>query len=528
MPCVRRELITPRWLLGLCLVLALCAYSPALAAPSGKAGAAPKTTQTKAKAKTKVAPPKAQADDEDDDDDEDESPPSAPPSSPAPSTPSATPEGAPPADDGWESDSFIDQEDAPDPSTPAETIYNLERCLKITRDRNVLIKAAHWKVVYGQARGTEAQWAWFPRVMFKTFLAPAPNINQPNAQDFSAFMAQRGSEHWYNFDGVLWGADITISAPLFTFGKIYHVIKQGPLAEKAARLEEKKVRASVAYEVKRAFYSLQLLEQSADMLDEGQDNLKQAEDKLAELLAQGDTSVSKVDGWRLEVMRSEIMAKVEETKQNRLLLLRALHLLLDLPDQAPLVLEHRYLRAPQAPAFLSDESSEPFVLRMTESRPEFALLKVDREYKERERKRQWAYFFPDIALYARYNYTKASDIPDIKNPWLVDPFNTSGFSGYLGLQYDLNLPGIAARYLQAKAQAELSRANEKAQASLMTFEAEQAFRDWKSRSAQIDIAKKGGKAGHKWMVSRSLDYGMGLIETKDVVDGISNYFKSQF
>ena len=160
--------------------------------------------------------------------------------------------------------------------------------------------------------------------------------------------------------------------------------------------------------------------------------------------------------------------------------------------------------------------------------PELALLKLDRQYKELERKRRWAYFWPDIALSMRYNYTKASDIPDVKNPWLSDPFNTSGFSGYVGLQFDLNFPGTAARYLQAKAQAEMSRENEKAQGSLMAFEAEQAFRDWKSKAAQIAISQKGSKAGHKWMVSRSLDYGMGLIETKDVVDGISNYFKSQF
>lgn len=473
-------------------------------------------------AKHAAHPAKAKApvvvnDSDDDDDDDDDS---------AASSAAKPVVEPPPADtsDGWDDDPWAESDDEVDPSVPKENVYTLDRCLSLALAQNRFVKAAHWKVEYGKARALEAQWAWFPRITVQTLIAPAPDINSPAETD-PDFLTYHGP-HWYQFDGVVWGNEVAMTAPLFTFGKIYNTMQLGPLAEKAAKLEEEKVKVRVAYEVKRAYYTLQLMEETLDTLADGLDYIQQAQDKLEELLAKNDETVSIVDRYKFEVQRTEVLSRQEDAKEGHELMLRALRALLGLAPDAPFYLEHRYLRKPEPqPAFAN---ADDFVSMMLDKRPESRQLVLDETYKERELKRQWSNFFPDIALALKYKYITAPEIRDIHNPWLNDPYHSNSVTGYLGLQYVLDLPSDIAHYRQAKAQLEESREMRKAASMQFSMEAQEAVLRYQKALTQVEINRTGSHAGRKWMVSRSMDYNMGLIESSDMADSISAYFKTQF
>ena len=114
---------------------------------------------------------------------------------------------------------------------PSEQIYDLTRCIEIAMERNQAIKAANWDVQYYDAKASEAWWAWFPSISFRSIIAPAPDYSDaPDPSDTQAFLNYRSGD-WWDFNSVIWGNRAGLTMPLYTFGKIRSVRKMGPLAK---------------------------------------------------------------------------------------------------------------------------------------------------------------------------------------------------------------------------------------------------------------------------------------------------------
>lgn len=427
-------------------------------------------------------------------------------------------------DEEWDDESWEEEDPGEyDPAPDLAHVYSLERCISLVFEQNREVRAAHWEISYYNAKADEAWWAWFPQITFTSVLTAAPDYDPPETTDPTAWLDY--SEPWYKFDGVVWGNTLEMTAPLYTFGKIGSLRDMGPLGRKAGKYKLEAVRNKLIYEVKRAYFTLQMLEKMREVLDEGIGYVETAEKKMKELLAEGSDSVTEIDRYKFEVVRADLLGRIEEIEKNRHVILQAMRTLLNLPDATPFYLGRRFPKSPKLLKNLEDRSTVREEMQV--KRPEFHLLDVQLELQQKEERRQWAYYFPDFFLWLQYRYSVAPSIKDIGQPFLSDPYNSHYVAGYIGLRYTFDLPLQMARDRQQKAKLRQIEHRTEYQKSQLKLQLEDSYRNYLEQSRKLEIHKIGQKSGRKWMITALMSYNIGLLESSDMVEAIAAYFKTQ-
>lgn len=422
----------------------------------------------------------------------------------------------------WEGWSDESEYDVP---PPEEHIYSLERCIALTLQQNRAIEAANWEVEFYDAKSQEAWWAWWPRIRITGILTAAPDYDPPSMDNPEEWLKYEGTS-WYRFDGPTVGGQVEMIAPLYTFGKIGTLKEMGKTGTKAAREGRKMLVGSIVREVKRAYYTLQFLEKMLNVLEEGRSYVESAERKLDELLADGSESVTEVDRYKFQVVKADVDMRIEEIRRNRDTIVRALRMLMNLSDDAPIYLAKRFLPDHEP---VDSFASREFVHRtMLEHKPDLRFWDRQQELAELERRRQWSYYWPDFFLTLRYEYLTSPNMVDYQNPFLDTPYHRHYVAGFLGLSYTFDIPLQLARMRQADAQVNKTRHEGLARKDRLKLELDQAWAEYQEKVKQVEINEGGRVAGHKWMITAMMNYNIGLLESSGMIEALAAYFKTHF
>jgi len=429
------------------------------------------------------------------------------------------------SEDDWNSDEW-GAEDTTVPETPPEYTYSLERLRKLALERNVGMREAEWREKFGQAQAMEAWWAWWPEIKVLSALSAAPDYNAPDPKtDPLGFVSysKETDPTSTGLDGVVWGAELTLTQPLFTFGKIWNTRKLGPLAEQYGKENLRKTKSKLINDVTRLYYSMLLLSEMQRVLKEGQGYIDDATDQLKKMLEEGAEGAEPEDLYKLELMQSEKDARAEEIREGRELSLKAMRVLLNLPADQPVYLDRD--RLPPAPG--DDVSFDDLLKLMRNERPEIRMLKLGAEMADRKKRIEWGKFFPDFFLRLVYDYRVASEIQDIRNPFFNDPYNKNSFSGYLGLQYKFDIPLQIARHRQAEYEKARFDSSREYLEEGMALELKQAVEKLITAARQAEIRKRSFKTGKKWVTAALMDYSLGIHDPDNIMDALSTYFQTQ-
>jgi outer membrane protein TolC len=343
--------------------------------------------------------------------------------------------------------------------------------------------------------------------------------------DPQAWLEYEGAK-WYEFDGVLFDAQVEVTAPLYTFGKIGSLRKMGEVGTKAAREGRSMLVGQIVHEVKRAYYTLQFLEKMISVLEDGKSYVESAETKLSELLADGSENVTEIDRYKFSVVKADVDTRIEEARRARGVVVDALRMLMDLPPDAPIYLDTRYL--PDYKPVDAFKSREYVQQTMAQYKPDLRFYDRETELAELQVKQQRAYYFPDFFLTLKYEYMVSPNVPEYDNPYLNSAYNKHYVIGFLGLSYTFDLPLQMARVKQAEARLKKTRYANTAKRDKLRFELDQAWREYLEKIQQVSINLSGKTAGHKWMITALMNYNIGLLESSSMVEAIAAYFKTQF
>lgn|GEM_PF-3027349 len=443
---------------------------------------------------------------------------------PAAAQPEA-PVAAEAAESDWDSDDWGEDENKA-PTTPPEYTYSLERLRKLAVERNVGMREAEWREKFGQAQAMEAWWAWWPEIKLLSALSAAPDYNAPDPQtDPLGFVGYSKETDPTNtgLDGIVWGAELSLTQPLFTFGKIWNTRKMGPLAEQYGKENLRKTRSKLLNDVTRLYYSMLLLGEMQRVLKEGQGYIDDATNQLEKMLAEGAEGAEPEDLYKIELMQGEKDARAEEIREGQALSQKAMRVLLNLPADEPIYLDRD--RLPKAPT--DDISYDETLKLMRDERPEMRMLKLGSEMADRKKRVEWGRFFPDFFLRLVYDYRIASEIQDVRNPFFNDPYNKNSFSGYLGLQYKFDVPLQVARHRQAEYEKARFDSSREYMEEGMALELKQAVEKLITAARQAEIRKRSFKTGKKWVTAALMDYSLGIHDPDNIMDALTTYFQTQ-
>ncbi len=378
---------------------------------------------------------------------------------------------------------------------------------------NPLAAAAHHQSARARARVREARGEIFPRLAFTGFLAPSPDISC----DDPTCTTTSPTDVYVNIAGVFGGAKLTVTQPLFTFGKVGAAVDGLNRAVEASEHAEDAVAGDLAYQAARAYYGLKLARELIWMLEDGQDEIAKGKKTVEEKLAAGSSDVTLQDRFRIETLQAEVGARLAEARQGEAIALAGLRALVG-DDQADI---------DDVPLTATDFALDPadgYVDRARHDHPQLLAARAgvagyrDKVQYERARYR------PDLVLYGAVNVARAQGVDNPPSAFANDPFNTT--SGQIGLvlSWKLDLLAQPARVDQAREEAARAEALFEAAGRATELGVRQAYARADQAHKRLEAARTGAKSARSWVASVLQAQAIGTSSAKDLADAYIAYF----
>jgi len=236
--------------------------------------------------------------------------------------------------------------------------------------------------------------------------------------------------------------------------------------------------------------------------------------------------VTMVDLSKLRYAASELEKARLQREMGEGLALAALKHTMGLADDAPLELSDATL-PPPPPADVPVAPLAALVLGATEHRPEHAALAHGRlaaaAFGESLSLANAPVLFLAGQVTADYAPTRDHD----DNPWHVDPYNNFVGGLALGLKFDLDYWGNAARSHGVDAQLAQVAGLERLARTGIPLEVRKARDTLVQARAMYAASVEGANATKKWMLFAATAYAAGTGESRDLLEGVGAFVQAR-
>ena len=376
------------------------------------------------------------------------------------------------------------------------------------------LKAADADIDAAQARLDEAKLSPFFQFegQAKFFVAPGARGTPTFSPDPQIPWANRWGP----------GGEVGIEGgiPIYTFGK-YRAGKKAARAGIAASEQERdRTLNRVVFDVRRAYFGVQLSLDLQAMLTEGKEKLRRTVDKLRERLEADDPRVKQTDYFRLVAALSQIESRESEALRFEASARSALEILSGI---APAAVPECALEVVQSEIVELGEQID----RALESRPEIHQLEAAQSAKDANLTVKRSAYLPDIILALRASFARTPVITDINNPFIIDRGNYAGAFVGLVARWKLDFAGTNARVKAAKAEiASLKAKTEEAKQGI-EIEVNALYEQLQDSKRRVGSWKRSEKEARKWFVSAAQGYEVGTMDAREFVDAITAYFTAR-
>lgn len=354
------------------------------------------------------------------------------------------------------------------------------------------------------ARVDEADAARLPRGRATAFGTISPEIecvdalcNETSPKNFAL-----------RFSGLFGSAQLDITQPLYTFGKISHARAAARAGLDAQRALADEAAGDLAVDAARAYWGVKLARELGIMLDDGIDEIDKA---LAKLADSPDISVQ--DRQRIAVLLAEARIQRADAKQGELQALAGLRALTGMAD----------LDVDDAPLAPTDRTAP--ATAAGESRPQSLAARAGSKAADELAAFAASYFWPDVALVGSAVIARAQGVDDPPSVFANDPYNRSGAGVVLALQWQIEPWTTRARVDRANAEAAKARAQSELAAIGARFDAENAVAEVTQARVRVDAALTGEKAARTWLAAILQQEAVGAAEPKDLADAYIAWFQ---
>ncbi len=379
-----------------------------------------------------------------------------------------------------------------------------------------------------------AEWARGPKLRSDSLLAPVPaeadpdsfgsNIDEFLALDIGPFVRQKFS----------------IVMPVFTFGRIDTAQALAAIGVDVARLEREKAMRNVEYEVRRAFYSVQLSTSFADLLDEGSKVIKDKVAEMDEARDFGEADFDIKDFRKLQVFDAEVDGRLVDNGQLRGIATAGL----------------RYLTGHEGAVTVTplDEGAAPpelaplqtYLVRAEASRPDYALLTSAVRARELQLKLEHRNSLPNIFVAGELGLgwstenpaltrvcrkvtadSECTDTDDLFARPFSNPLNFFTFGIALGMRWDFDFWQQRGKIREVRAQNDEVLAQQRRATGAIEFEIEKIWTDASSALQKVQVTDRRLEAARRWRDQFGLTMQSGAGDMKDAVEPLKAYFEAR-
>lgn len=390
---------------------------------------------------------------------------------------------------------------------------SLRRILELAEIHHPNIAEARARLAKVEAQRDEAHFAPFSQFKLTGGIALAPTVRGNNVYSPNTDVSLTSSL------GVAWRAGIDGVVPLWTFGKITNLWDAADANVRVTEADLEKQRDAIRFEVRRAYFGLQLARDSLILLADARRQLNKAADKLEKAIEEDDGDP--IDLLKLQTFAAELDVNEAEAQRFADQALSGLRFYtgvkdIDIPD-VPLKTPHH--RLGHVTRYLS-------AARLY--RPELEQANAGMMARQAQLRLERSKLFPDLGLGLSAGLSAAPEVADQLNPFVKDPGNFFHYGVALVFQWKLDFLPQEARIRQAAAQLEEMRATQRFALGGVGAEVENAYAevvDWQKR---LEARQKASKLAKQWLVRVQQGIDIGTLEEDELLDPAKAYALQRF
>jgi outer membrane protein TolC len=362
-----------------------------------------------------------------------------------------------------------------------------------------------------EARIDEADAARLPRVKATAFGTISPEIRCLDA----ACTMTEPKNFALAFSGLFGGAQIDITQPVYTFGKIAHARTAARAGLDAQRALADEAAGDLAIDAARAYWGIKTARELGSMLDDGIDEITRALAQLDERTGggKGTPAISIQDRQRIAVLLAEAKVQRADARQAEAGALAGLRALTGIPD------------ADTDDAELAAIDRAVPARATSDRRPQAMAAQAGARAADELAKMAARQHYPDLAVVASGVIARAQGATDPPSAFANDPYNRSGAGLAVGLQWTLEPWTVAARARRARAEAHKARAQSDLAALGARYDADNALAEAAASHDKVTAATEGERAARTWLASVLQAEAIGTAEPKDLADAYIAWFQ---
>lgn len=371
------------------------------------------------------------------------------------------------------------------------------------------VRMAEGDAAAAAARVAEADAARLPRVR-----ATAYGTISPKIECLDAACTRTSPENFaLEFEGVLGGAQLDVTQPLYTFGKIAHARRaaRAGLAAQLALADE--AAGDLAVDAARAYWGVKIARELGAMLEDGIDEIDKARARMDERTGKDAPSIQ--DRQRVAVLLAEARAQRADARSGERQGLAGLRALTGLPgadvDDAPLEAIEREVPATATGA----------------GRPQVRAARQGAIAADELAAMARGYYFPDVALVGSAVIAAAQGVDDPPSAFASDPYNRAGAGLVLALSWTAEPWNVKARAARARAEAARAHAQHALAAAGASFDAATALAEAEAAREKVAALVEGEQAARAWVASVLQADAIGAAEAKDLADAYLAWFQTR-
>jgi len=453
----------------------------------------------------------------------------------APAAPEDPPEEAPP-----EEAAPAEEADKPakkDAKAELAKQVSLKELEVSARENAAVMDAERARKKNAEWQRYRARYAWTPKLQADTLLAPVPANTDVNdfGNNIDSILA-------FNI-GPYFRQTARLIVPLYTFGRINRAKALAEIGVKNAELEGRKAELELIFQVRRAYYGLQLARSIDGMIKDGGSLVTEQLEKMEEARNFGEADFETKDFRKLQIFSAELESRILDNQKLVTLGLAGLQYL----TEQDLDLEN-------IPALPTDE--EPVELKSLDhyqsiakkNRPEVLQLGAAMDAREEQLKLQRAEFFPNLFLAANFTYGISTESiarspvqrlengefvdTDLSTPPFSNPYNQLGVGVALGLRWNLDFVQTYGKVRETEAQVERTRAQRAQALGAIDLEIEKLHLEAAQARERIAIQGRRLEAARRWRDSIGLTAelsGQSIDSSKmaDAIDPLKAYYEAK-
>lgn len=398
------------------------------------------------------------------------------------------------------------------PHTLAVTLHGVRA---LARRRSPLVVAARASIDQVRARLEEARAAWVPSIEATGFATVVPTKREDVVSD----------SVWEQYDWTdlrpLMTAQVTLSQPLYTFGKIdalAAMARQGiHVAAAAARIVE----AELDLQVARAYWGLVMAHDLEGLIERGRRELAKERIRLEALRDNDDENFDAADLLRLRVMELEFEDRVRSAQRAKALAQDALRFAVNLDAPWTLVPADRELPAPS----LVPMPMAAYETVAVANHPRELVRRRGETLRLEQLRYERAQLLPDLVLTGRVAYTYAPSVPQSDDSLADNPTNPTQSGAGLALRWRLDVFRQWDRIQQHEASARQERARNDVEQQRMRSTVRDAVRQMIDLGAMTTLHDRAVDLARSQMTAALDMADNGLGSRADALKAVEQYIR---